>query len=244
MDDVWVVYSVALSLVTTLLFFTIPVWLVIQVRKRVPSYLGRRKSHSVSPVKHGHRCYVEGLTRAERDVVDVLAHGLSSKEYFIFNNIILPSRGDSSTQVDHIVVSRYGIFVIESKDMKGYIRGHRDGHQWAQILSPIRRYVFQNPLHQNWGHVMALKDLLPFAKEQVHSVVVFSDRCVFKSARINNVKYIDELVDYIRSHHVQVLDEQMVMVAIGKLSYMCQAVDITHDDHVANVHALLKARTL
>lgn len=40
-------------------------------------------------------------------------------EYTIFNDFLFESNGHS-TQIDHIVVSPYGVFVIETKGYKGY----------------------------------------------------------------------------------------------------------------------------
>ncbi|WP_339385147.1 nuclease-related domain-containing protein, partial [Vibrio paracholerae] len=39
---------------------------------------------------------------------------------------------DGTTQIDHIVVSKFGVFVIETKYMKGWIFGSKDQKQWTQ----------------------------------------------------------------------------------------------------------------
>ena len=53
-------------------------------------------------------------------VASYFLNKLDKSEYYIINNIILKI-GDRTTQIDHIVVSPYGIFVIETKDWKGKI---------------------------------------------------------------------------------------------------------------------------
>ena len=45
-----------------------------------------------------------------------------SDEYVIFNDLLFESNG-RSTQIDHVVVSPYGVFVIETKGYKGWIFG-------------------------------------------------------------------------------------------------------------------------
>lgn len=189
----------------------------------------------VATNKHGHRCYIEGLSYSEREVVDVLAQNLDCKEYYIFNNLILPSDYGISTQIDHVVVSKYGIFVIESKDYNGWIFGSVNSKKWTQCLPRGYKFQFQNPLRQNWGHVTALKALLPFVGENIYNVVVFSDNCEFKTPRISNVLFLSELADYIKKWRSDRLDEQNMLMAIGKLSYLCQAIDITLEEHVNNV---------
>lgn len=48
---------------------------------------------------------------------------LDNKIYHRMNNVTLPLASGGSTQIDHIIVSRYGIFVIETKNYKGWIFG-------------------------------------------------------------------------------------------------------------------------
>lgn len=58
---------------------------------------------------------------AEMKVSDALGR-LDMKSYVLFENVILPSRGNTAhTEIDHIVVSPYGIFCIETKAHGGSI---------------------------------------------------------------------------------------------------------------------------
>lgn len=47
---------------------------------------------------------------------------LNKDKYHILRNVTLPT-ADGTTQIDHIIVSEYGVFVIETKNMKGWIFG-------------------------------------------------------------------------------------------------------------------------
>jgi len=47
---------------------------------------------------------------------------LSRDKYHVLRNVTLPT-ADGTTQIDHIIVSEYGVFVIETKNMKGWIFG-------------------------------------------------------------------------------------------------------------------------
>jgi hypothetical protein len=69
---------------------------------------------------------------------------------------VLPSQG-STTQIDHVLVSVYGIFVIETKNMKGWIFGDERSAQWTQSIFG-KKSRFQNPLRQNYRHVKALAE--------------------------------------------------------------------------------------
>lgn len=83
---------------------------------------------------------------------------LDEKVYRLIKNVTLPT-DDGSTQIDHIVVSVYGIFVIETKNMKGWIFGGERQRTWTQKLFK-ESYKFQNPLFQNFKHTQTLKALL------------------------------------------------------------------------------------
>ena len=47
---------------------------------------------------------------------------LGPPDYHLLNHVTLRLK-DGTTQIDHVLVSRFGVFVIESKDYKGWIFG-------------------------------------------------------------------------------------------------------------------------
>ena len=58
----------------------------------------------------------------------------------------------AATQIDHIVISQWGIFVIETKTYSGWVFGDAKSAQWT--VSHFRRKDrFQNPLRQNYKHI-------------------------------------------------------------------------------------------
>ena len=187
--------------------------------------------------KHGHRCYLEGLTYSEREVVDILANSLDSKKYFIFNNLILPTQDGYSTQIDHLVVSPYGVFVIESKDIRGYIFGTYNQPEWT-VSTYGKKYKLKNPLWQNFGHIKSLATYIPFIPEEyLLSIVTFSGSGSIKTDLPKNVICSNDLGDYIKNNSKVVLSETDMMSAIGKISYLCQVIDITSEEHVKNIQA-------
>ena len=90
-----------------------------------------------------------------------------SKEYITLNDVLLPTRY-GTTQIDHIVVSPYAIFVIETKNYKGWIFGHQDSEEWKQSLLGKKRFwgwsseqhKLRNPIRQNAAHARAVKAIL------------------------------------------------------------------------------------
>ena len=127
---------------------------------------------------------------------------LDPTHYKIHNDIMLLSKGNSvATQIDHIVVSNYGIFCIETKAYKGWIFGNANQDQWTQV---IFRYKgrFYNPLRQNFAHISAIKDLLGAQrlKKPVVSLIVFSVADKLKISGTDSVGYARDIVRKIGSY--------------------------------------------
>lgn len=133
---------------------------------------------------------------------------LPKKDYTVIHDATLPTE-DGTTQIDHIVVSRYGVFVIETKNMRGWIFGSEKQATWTQTIFK-HKSSFQNPLRQNYKHTQTLCALLDLPPESVHSVIVFVGNSTFKSDMPKNVTYAGGCVDYIRSFESSVFDDEEV----------------------------------
>ena len=110
---------------------------------------------------------------------------LDGAVYRQINNVTIPTP-DGTTQIDHIIVSRYGIFVIETKNMNGWIFGDAKSAEWTQTF-PGGKFKFQNPLRQNYRHTKCLSDFLGIEHEKLHSIVMFWGGAQFKTTMPENV---------------------------------------------------------
>src|ERR1035437_6229801 len=68
---------------------------------------------------------------------------LDKSIYREINNVTIPT-ANGTTQIDHVIVSRYGIFVVETKNMDGWIFGDEKNPQWTQSLFG-KKFKFQKP---------------------------------------------------------------------------------------------------
>ena len=110
--------------------------------------------------------------RGEGSVRKVITTNFKAPHYHLLNNLTLPDQ-DGTTQIDHVLVSTKGVFVIETKNYAGWIFGNEKSKQWTQVIFRVKS-KFQNPLHQNFKHVKVIQNQLDFLpKEQIHSIVVF-----------------------------------------------------------------------
>lgn len=147
---------------------------------------------------------------------------LDPKVYRVFNDLVLPRPdGKGTTQVDHVVVSPFGIFVIETKNYEGWIFGDENSRQWTQVIYG-KKSRFQNPLHQNALHVRALATATGLPRECFHNLVFFVGDATLKTPLPPQVM-TEGLVSFIRRHQAEVIPSKelafaMVVLDAAKLA--------------------------
>lgn len=172
-----------------------------------------------------------------------LVKKLPQDSYQLFKNVTLPT-GDGTTQIDHILLSAYGIFVIETKNMKGWIFGSERRAKWTQQIYR-HKTSFQNPLHQNYKHTETLQRLLNLPKDAVHSVVIFTGQAEFKTSMPDNVGHVRASIEFIRSKQKLLLcDEDISHLARLLRDNKLSAGLSTHLNHVRHVKNLVREKRL
>lgn len=112
--------------------------------------------------------------KGERIVAKEL-NTLTKRDNIILNDLLIPTANDRTSQIDHIVISTRGIFVIETKSLAGRISGSEHAQYWRQNLATQSRSLY-NPLLQNAGHIKALRRILKDIDESLFiSMVVFTE---------------------------------------------------------------------
>ncbi len=126
----------------------------------------------------------------ERAVAKKLAK-LPKQQYRVLNDVMLRTNY-GTTQIDHIVVSIYGIFVIETKNYKGWITGSEYAEQWTKNMYG-KKYSFRNPLKQNYAHIKALEEKTKLSSGKFIPIVAFSRNSDIKVKVSTPVVYIHRL---------------------------------------------------
>lgn len=146
--------------------------------------------------------------RGEKQVSALLSL-LPKKDYLVINDLLLQS-GGHSTQIDHVVVSVYGIFVIETKYYQGWIYGGENSEFWTQNIYG-HKYELRNPLRQNQGHIKAIQRLLVNdGTIPIHNIVAFSRQATIKVDRSLPVLYWGQIVRYIRRFKEPMISDEKV----------------------------------
>lgn len=128
------------------------------------------------------------------------------ERYTVLNNVTLPDDQGGTTQIDHIILSPFGLFVVETKNYTGWIFGGEYQKMWTQKIYK-QSFRFQNPLHQNYKHVKVLQSILQdiVDSDYIHSAVVFMPECEFKTPMPHNVFKGKAWVAYVQSFNTEII---------------------------------------
>ncbi|MBA6337429.1 NERD domain-containing protein [Colwellia sp. BRX8-7] len=171
---------------------------------------------------------------------------LDKNDYHLIKNVTLPTE-DGTTQIDHIIVSKYGIFVVETKNMKGWIFGGANQKQWTQQIFK-HKSKFQNPLHQNYKHIKTLEDLLLVGSnaknDYIFSVIIFIGDSTFKTKMPDNVRFARGGIEYIKSKTDLILNDQEVVSVIEQVeSGRLERSFKTNRQHIKHVRGIVEEKS-
>lgn len=129
-------------------------------------------------------------------------------EYLFLSDVMLEIDG-KTTQIDHIVFSKYGIFVIETKQRNTYITGNEHDKYWIVKAGRKKHYMY-NPIHQNYGHKKAIEQILGLEDKQVIDIVCVSGQANLR-IKSNKVVRVERLVDRILFEKEEKIEDYVSM---------------------------------
>lgn len=196
--------------------------------------IGRR---SAPDLRRRRACRVQN--KGEALVSRVIGSHFGPPDYHLMNHLTLRME-DGTTQIDHVLLSRFGVFVIETKHYNGWIFAKPEARRWTQVWFRSR-FRFQNPIFQNKRHVRAVQGVLDFLPpESVKSVVVFSGNAEFKTEVPGGVLRVDELPGYLRMHTDEIISWKRLRFCVGCLETARLAIsaetDVEHVESLARRH--------
>lgn len=154
---------------------------------------------------------------------------LDGEEYRRYTDILVQTR-NGTTQIDHIVLSKYGLFVIETKNFQGWIFGNATQKEWTQSIYG-KKSRFQNPLHQNYKHTKALAQHLNIDHSLMIPIIWFIGDVTFKTEMPTNV-LADGLIPYIKEHKRVVFPEEEIVRLSSILSSLKDNPVASSKEHV------------
>ena len=162
------------------------------------------------------------------------------QEYLVINNVIIPDQGSGpnkkyTTQIDHVVVSPFGIFVIETKNYSGWIFGSENSKRWKQTFKTTQGHYLYNPIKQNWGHTFALAERLRLNIRVFKPIVVFSNECELNVETTTPVIYISQLRQLILNYTQEIVPRKDVDLIYNRLSKINLVGEEYENNHLQSI---------
>ena len=143
---------------------------------------------------------------------------LLRNDEYLLTNLLLPLRNGEDTEIDCVLISRKGIFCIETKNWVGHISGNDKDKYWLHRYDDLylKHKWHVNPVRQNNWHCTILKEKLN-NHYWINNIVIFYRQ---EYGRRINSKYIysvRKFRDYYRSLDSNVIPENSLKVIYQKL---------------------------
>jgi len=168
------------------------------------------------------------------------------EKYKVLHDILIKTK-NGTTQIDHVVISPYGLMVIETKNYKGWIYGKEESEYWTQVIYK-NKFKFRNPIKQNWGHICALKEVLPEYKDiTFHSIIVIAGSAKVKTMHDIRTKviYPNMLYETILNHRgIQKLNEEDIEKIYQTLKSMSLDDKKERKEHIKHVKRIIKEKRM
>jgi restriction system protein len=177
---------------------------------------------------------------------NLLQHlALDPKEYHVFYDLLVGEE-PKRTQIDHVIVSKFGIFAVETKNYQGWIYGRESDDKWTQKFPGSSR-TFQNPLRQNALHTSSLAAFCEVDPSTIYSIIVFWGDCEFKTPMPENVIKWIKYPFYVKSKTKILLNDSEVEKICAKLkpsdTHIPIVTNILHANVIKNQNANSTSRT-
>lgn len=175
-------------------------------------------------------------------VVAKFLNKLHESKYKVIHDIKIknPTSNTKTSQIDHLVISKYGIFAVETKAYKGKIYGKEYSRNWTQYLGS-KKYEFMNPILQNYGHIKALETILEgkYPGMKYFSIIAFSpeanlDAIEVKDAKLCKISQVGKIIKDLSVEEIYNNEDLDKIVGIIKENKSHQT-DFSHVRDIKNI---------
>lgn len=168
---------------------------------------------------------------------------LDCEEYRVYNDLLIRN-GNYTTQVDHIVISHYGVFVLETKNVHGKVYGSGNAEFWKQYLPDTgyksygctQEYQLRNPVWQNEGHIKTLRKLVFGNDVPLYGIVVFPRDTEINVTASQPVLNMNNVVSYIKQYCEIVLSPDQMDFYHRRLLNVITTSETDRKKHLSNVY--------
>lgn len=157
------------------------------------------------------------------------------KDNYLVDNLILNTKGNHrSTQIDHVLLTKKGIFVVETKNFGGKVYGSINNKEWTQVLAYGKiKNTFLNPIFQNKTHLLALRKVLGSDVNYINLVVFVQNNApLMNTVEVINFDILSKYIEYYTSDTE--IDEARLDELATKLNNL-KKYQISTKQHIKNL---------
>ena len=184
----------------------------------------------------------ESLGESGERTVSSYLEDLPFDDYQVFNDLLIRD-GNFTTQIDHIVISRFGVFVLETKNIHGKVYGSGNKEFWSQYLpdwgykryGSTQEHEVRNPLLQNAGHIKSLRRLVFGQDVPIYGIVIFPSETEVHVTAEQPVLKMWEVVPYIKQFREEILSSNQMGDYRGRLLDVISTAESDRKYHLENI---------
>lgn len=182
---------------------------------------------------------IEIGNEGEDKVAELLDYVTYTNGYRVFNDILLFGGTNKSVQIDHVVVGRSGIYLIETKNYKGRICA-MEGDKWYQIPNVKANPVeFYSPEKQGLYHMYMLANAIGLKnKKDCHLITAVPDDTAIENHSKATVIHFNELAGELVSHRGNFFSDEIVEKICERIERANTNTEENLRKHIARVGAL------
>lgn len=182
--------------------------------------------------------------KGEKIVADILKTIVDEHGGYLFNNVCFKNQNGFSCEIDHLLLTRGGLFVVETKNIVGHIKGKPSGNRWLSVAGK-EIISFKNPLIQNQTHITQLRTMLGNYSPKMMSLIVFPNKgSNIKRVRNNLVYDLKSMVETInRISSVHRYTKEQVEFYKSRIDYILLMFGISKEGHIANIKRIFDSKT-
>jgi hypothetical protein len=202
------------------------------ISKIVKLFQSKKKEPIIKEKANGNRLNEKSVRKGELGEYKInIQLDQMPKEYKHLSNLLIPNPKAKSgfSQIDHVLLTPYAIFIIETKNYAGEIKGGRQDKQW----NVNNRFKMMNPFYQNYGHIESILKLIDAKQEDIVSLVSFTRRCTFS---------VDPELRKIASNELIVYDIELTEFINRKINHIKLTKNAARfsEDQIQNMQAALQ----
>ena len=182
-------------------------------RRKTKSYVDKKEVYGVEkkvPNTKYNGFFIEEKGLIGENIVSSFLEKLDPEKYRVINDLRIININRETAQIDHLIISNFGIFVIETKNFLGTIYGGEYINYWTQKFNKNYKKNFNNPIKQNSWHIQVLKDILKKYPDMPYfSIVVFMEGADLRVGTNTDVVYANDLLKTIKRHRNEIISNNI-----------------------------------